>query len=406
VAGLAWLAAAVALGCLLARRFGGLEELPGPRWARALALFGFGAPLGIGLTSCLFWLGRAALPSMPLLPMLLEAALLVWLAWEAYRRWKPAEPQGAGMPAFSWNLALAAALAVAAGISAAAMAGLSEAFPHGNWDAWAIWNVRARFLTAGGELAQRAWSDAITHPNYPQLLPGFVARCWAYGGTISVSAPIATGFLFWAALLSLVTGGVALLRGPSLGLLSGLVLVGAPFFLREAPSQYADVPLACFMAGALLLLLLARPALAGAFAGLAAWTKDEGLLFLAVFIVAAALFRRGWLRAAAGAIPAAALVLVFKLAIASGSRFHARPQPAFADAAPHRPGPLRSRIVGPRLHVPGRALRLAPPGDGVAGAGGPAPLRLQGKEARHAGRRRGHRRDAGRIFLRVRDLAV
>jgi hypothetical protein len=199
------------------------------------------------------------------------------------------------------------------------MGGLSEAFPHGNWDAWAIWNVRARFLTAGGELAQRAWSDAITHPNYPQLLPGFVARCWAYGGTISVSAPIATGFLFWAALLSLVTGGVALLRGPSLGLLSGLVLVGAPFFLREAPSQYADVPLACFMAGALLLLLLARPALAGAFAGLAAWTKDEGLLFLAVFIVAAALFRRGWLRAAAGAIPAAALVLVFKLAIASGT---------------------------------------------------------------------------------------
>src|SRR5437899_5932982 len=96
-------------------------------------------------------------------------------------------------------------------------------------------------------------------------------------------APIAASYLFFLALLALLTGGLAAYRGPSTGLLAGLALLGAPAVLREAASQYADVPMACYMAAAMTLALLDRPLLAGLFAGLGAWTKDEGVLFLGVF---------------------------------------------------------------------------------------------------------------------------
>jgi hypothetical protein len=55
-------------------------------------------------------------------------------------------------------------------------------------------------------------------------------------------------------------------------------------------------------------------------AGFAAWTKDEGLLFLAILFAAMAALRRpGLLRFCCGAAPAAALVLVFKFVIARGT---------------------------------------------------------------------------------------
>jgi hypothetical protein len=66
--------------------------------------------------------------------------------------------------------------------------------------------------------------------------------------------------------------------------------------------------------------LLDFPALAGVLAGFAAWTKDEGVLFLAIMFAAIAALRRpALLRFCYGAAPATALVLVFKFVIARGT---------------------------------------------------------------------------------------
>src|SRR5437660_1023992 len=141
--------------------------------------------------------------------------------------------------------------------------------PFGNWDAWSIWNLHARFLAAGGEFASRAWSSMPeAHPEYPLLVSAFVARCWAFGNTTSIAVPIATSYLFLLALVAMATGGMALLRSQSLGLLLGLGLLGTPTLLHEVPSQYADIPLACYLAGALVFLLLNRPILAGVLASM------------------------------------------------------------------------------------------------------------------------------------------
>jgi hypothetical protein len=208
----------------------------------------------------------------------------------------------------------AAALALALAIATSAMATAWEFNPNGDWDAWAIWNLRARVI-ASGELAERAWSPLLvaTHPEYPLLVSGFIGRCWAFSGSHSVLVPQASAYVFFLALVSLTASGVAARRGSTLGLLAASVIAGTPSLLLEVPAQYADVPLACYFAAAVLFALMSRPLLAGIFAGFAAWTKDEGLLFLVIFLLALALWKRAAIRTAfIGASPAILTIALFK----------------------------------------------------------------------------------------------
>ena len=101
---------------------------------------------------------------------------------------------------------------------------------------------------------------------------------------------------FTLAAVGLLAAGVCRLRSRSQGLLAGAVLLGTKAFVMLGAAQYADVPLAFFILASVLLLALDDAAeqsspglvlLAGLCAGLAAWTKNEGLLFLVVMLFCA-----------------------------------------------------------------------------------------------------------------------
>src|SRR5688572_29095539 len=70
--------------------------------------------------------------------------------------------------------------------------------PHGEWDAWAIWNLHARFLFRGGE----HWRDMFTgelfwsHTDYPFLLPAVLAGGWTLAGEETTTVPMFFTFLF------------------------------------------------------------------------------------------------------------------------------------------------------------------------------------------------------------------
>ncbi len=215
----------------------------------------------------------------------------------------------------------------------------------GGWDALAIWNLRARFLFLGGEHWRDGFSELIpwSHPDYPLLLPASIAHFWAYLGKDSEQVSAIVGSAFAFSTIALLVGTLLVLRGRLQAQLAGLVLMGTPFFLKEAASQYADIPLAFFFLATFSLLALrervacsgsAGLALAGFTAGLAAWTKNEGLLFLCsfLFVFGAVAWKRdrrvavrqmAWI--VLGAAPAIVVLACFKVAIATpGDLFSAQ----------------------------------------------------------------------------------
>ncbi len=165
--------------------------------------------------------------------------------------------------------------------------------PHGDWDAWAIWNLRARFLFRAGPAWKEAFSPLLTwsHPDYPLLLPLSVARCWFYLGREGLWVPAFLAVLFSLSVTVLLITSLALLRSMSQGYWGGILLLSTLSFLTHGASQYADLPLSFFFLAVFVLWLFSQRspsprktmwALCGFLAGLSAWTKNEGLLFVAL----------------------------------------------------------------------------------------------------------------------------
>jgi hypothetical protein len=325
-----------AIGFLLIRLVAPVR-IAGPRWAVGMFQACAGAGIGAGLTSVLQYVllradgGRWMLMASEAVLLMLLAALALW------RRSASPGPVAEDVPAFRWNVLLGTAAAAGLAFHLLSLAAAIGANPWGDWDAWCIWNVRAKYLAGGGDSWKTAASALIgeSQPTYPLLLPALVARCWRYGGTVSEAAPAAVSVWFLGSLIGLLASALALLRGLSAGLLAALVLLATNTFLYQGHRLYADLPLAFFMLGALAFLLLAgqeqgapwRPrVLAGACASFAAWTKGEGLVFAALFLGVEAAVRwrsSGWkasrkmgLAVLAGAAPVLLLTLHFQFAVA------------------------------------------------------------------------------------------
>jgi hypothetical protein len=167
--------------------------------------------------------------------------------------------------------------------------------PYGDWDAWAIWNLRAAFI-ASGDGWLNGFSPVIlwSHPDYPLLLPLNVARVWALLGERSVLAPVILGLLFQLSLVGLLATSVQLQRGALQGFLAGSLGV-VVLFVSLNFRQYADMPLAYYFLAANVLLFMGDtvdgtkpgpPLLAGLMTSAALWTKNEGWALLVAVIAA------------------------------------------------------------------------------------------------------------------------
>jgi hypothetical protein len=225
-----------------------------------------------------------------------------------------------------------AAFGMTAMVALASVIASYRASPHGEWDAWAIWNQHARFLfRSGGSDAWRAlFSIQWSQPDYPLLLPASVARVWAYAGHESTLGPMLIAMVFGMASVTLVMTALEGRRA----WIAGALILAASTFLTQVSSQCADIPLAGFIVATLAMtcgdLLRIRdprlPAfLAGAASAMAAWTKNEGLVFgllmLCVAIIVSMRRRDGWqlLWSVAGAAPVLIAIVWFKLVLAPTS---------------------------------------------------------------------------------------
>jgi hypothetical protein len=314
---------------------------PSPRRGAAgwlLRVF-LGWGLGIGVTSLLYFLcllaGLARYAAAADIALGLTLGLILFIRRRGEKEASNGTAAGGERaPLRSW-IAGVLAVELVASLASFIVAVLKE--PHGRWDAWLIWNMHARFLFRSGPGWREAFASGQdwSHWDYPLMLPLSIVRGWSYAGMEEGLFPAVMGLLFTVLVLGLLLAALVLLRGRTQGCLAAMVLMGTPFFIAMGASQFADVPLAFFILSCMVMLFIAaRPegsaagplVLAGMAAGLAAWTKNEGLLF--ALVAAGSLLgitagTSGWRRALgrtagflAGALPVLAVVLYFKLRIA------------------------------------------------------------------------------------------
>jgi hypothetical protein len=217
--------------------------------------------------------------------------------------------------------------------------------PDGEWDAWANFNLRARVLyrLEGPRSALIEALDTWPVSDYPLLVPSLVARGWTYVGSDRPAIPVLVAFVFTFGTVVLMTASLALLRSPGQALLGGVLLLCTELFPLMGATQYADVPLGFFMLAGLVLLMLHDRlfrgrngvlVLAGCAAGLAAWTKNDGVLFALVLVVVrgavtlafenVTTWRRQMGALLCGLVPVFLVLIWFKVGIAVPSEFVAK----------------------------------------------------------------------------------
>jgi len=330
---------AVTIGTLIALTF-----LPAKERSLTGLVFGLcaGSGLGLGVTSCLYFVVLLVGQRRYFVLIEIMAAALLVLLWPALIRKKirpAASPDGPRQGGVGWDMrkilyGVFGAAAVSSLISLI-LSFLKD--PHGKWDAWLIWNTHARFIFRSGDAWRGLFTSGLdwTHLDYPLMLPLSVVRAWQYTGYESLYAPMAVSLVFVCATVGLLYASLAILRSAGQGLLGGLALMGSPFFLILGAYQVADIPLAFFILTTLVVFIIydrfseqngRTLVLAGLAAGLAAWTKNEGLLFLLVapairFAVVAR--TRDVVSAGreipwflAGAVPVAIILAIFKITLA------------------------------------------------------------------------------------------
>jgi hypothetical protein len=279
------------------------RTLPGTNSGAVLGRAGITIALSLGVSSVIYFVARLLQTPIELYGAVdvLAFGMLAVVA----SRLKPSRNQGSLAPPTrlaggTRTAALTAVLTVVILIAGGIV--VRERFlaiPNGEWDAWAIWNLRAAFLVS----PTSHWSDGFTeelrwsHPDYPLLVPASIARLWHFAGSESPLAPMLFATAVMVATALVLTG--SLIGVSYLAAALGIALLLVPEYLLWVTSQCADAPMGLFVLASVVLLSRGEEAravaLAGIAAGFAAWTKNEGTvaaLSIAVSYAAVSLVRQ------------------------------------------------------------------------------------------------------------------
>ena len=180
--------------------------------------------------------------------------------------------------------------------------------PDGQWDAWAIWTYRGRtLLRSGGRIDAATAGYPLTfltvfHLDYPLGLPALLVEGWRATGGESTFIPAAVAVFFTTAMAAVLGTATSAMASRQAAMLVTALLFSTPNLVTSCWYKMADIPVGTF---ALLATALAATAvstrrglpllLSGACAGFAAFTKNEGLLYLSAICVALLTAVRGGL---------------------------------------------------------------------------------------------------------------
>jgi len=302
--------------------------------------------VGFGVLSCIYFLQLSLLGPSRLGLISIQVALpavLIAIFFhnrKSLKRSPGGEPVSEPVAEYAFSRILSILFLIALLSTAVTFVFISLKKPHGDWDAWAVYNMKARFLFRAGDHWRDLFSQPLewASPDYPLLIPMSVAACWTLIGKETIVVPALIAMLFTLGTVGIAACSVSALRGKTQGCLAGLILLGTPYFITHGASQYSDIPLGFFFLATLALINLQDAlakvdckllVLAGMAAGLSAWTKNEGFLFLIAVLVSRLvvtvpgnglkLYLRQMRFFAAGLLPILLVLIYFKLTISAHS---------------------------------------------------------------------------------------
>lgn len=192
--------------------------------------------------------------------------------------------------------------------------------PLVSWDSWVTWGMKARATFIGQGIGAPVFADssrAITHLDYPLLLPSLEAWVYQWLGAPDDRFAGWIAVAYYLALLGLTYGAARRLGVDAPRALLATAVVGSmPTLTLLAGQVIADIPFAVYaLLTACALLEWIRHGERGSFlialcgAACLPWTKREGLIFVLALGAAALLVahreRRAWSGALACALTAA-----------------------------------------------------------------------------------------------------
>lgn len=267
-------------------------------WSMLLKVF-LGSGIGLGINSCAYFFrllifkGQSGFFVIQIV-ILAIFLLLFWVARNG-RTWQFEKPN------YKWpGVLLALAAVTITAISGYFFVKQSLYFPHGDHDAYAIWNLHARFIYRGGENWRAVSSQAVDPgfaPDYPLLVPLNIAGGWNFIQNESLRIPAIQALIFTFGTAGLLFSAIGVLRTLGQASISAIILFSLQPFWQTGVSQLGDVPLAYYFLCSVILIYLyvveRKPGLiflAGLAAGLSAWTKNEGIAFFSISLVSVLFF--------------------------------------------------------------------------------------------------------------------
>jgi hypothetical protein len=165
------------------------------------------------------------------------------------------------------------------------------AYNYGGWNAWAMWNYRAKYLAD-----PHAWHKLLTlkvedsHPDYPLCLPsflGFVFRLSHLQYTVMIPFIFCIFIALSIPILIYIENAK---RNLVIAAFSLFFFSQDVFYLSTAVSQYADTLVAFFFLCSFICINYADSnrkfiTLTTALLGCCMWTKNEGILLAFLFTI-------------------------------------------------------------------------------------------------------------------------
>ncbi|MBU0469749.1 MAG: glycosyltransferase family 39 protein [Candidatus Omnitrophica bacterium] len=163
---------------------------------------------------------------------------------------------------------------------------VAKRLPFGRWDAWALYNMKTKFLLFSG-----SWKDIFrlhwhTQPGYPLLLPFINASAYSFAQKTINSVCFSTAILLSFSCGLLLFGSLKQFTRSSIAFIGSTLLLTNPVYLSLSTAQYADILLAFYLLASITTIIITLQTkdkgfavLSGLFLGLMTFTKNEGIVF-------------------------------------------------------------------------------------------------------------------------------